>query len=172
MIAAKPASLPDALTTSLPVELQALISDVRMLGNLGEQFDLRLGRDVQISRKRHGMPLHGLSGRCSVCNIVCSTMRNCSSIQEERGADVSDAAKLRSNSNLSPFIYGQSNRKATVSDFPSSAECVVIGAGIAGSCLVRHLSDLGWDDIVLVEKRAAAEPRRLHRPCVEFHLPG
>ena len=39
-----------------------------------------------------------------------------------------------------------------VSDFPENAKVVVIGAGIVGNCLVGHLSDLGWTDIVQIDK--------------------
>ena len=39
-----------------------------------------------------------------------------------------------------------------MSDFPTKANVVVIGAGIVGSCLVGHLSRLGWEDIVLIDK--------------------
>ena len=39
-----------------------------------------------------------------------------------------------------------------MSEFPERAKVVVIGAGIVGNCLVGHLSDLGWTDIVQVDK--------------------
>jgi glycine cleavage system aminomethyltransferase T/glycine/D-amino acid oxidase-like deaminating enzyme len=45
-----------------------------------------------------------------------------------------------------------------VSDFPSSAKVVVIGAGIVGNCLVGHLSDLGWTDMVQVDKGPLPNP--------------
>ncbi len=45
-----------------------------------------------------------------------------------------------------------------MSDFPSSAKVVVIGAGIVGNCLVGHLSDLGWSDIVQVDKGPLPNP--------------
>ncbi len=45
-----------------------------------------------------------------------------------------------------------------MSDFPSSAKCVVIGAGIVGNCLVGHLSDMGWDDMVLIDKGPLPNP--------------
>jgi len=45
-----------------------------------------------------------------------------------------------------------------MSDFPSSAKCVVIGAGIVGNCLVGHLSDMGWTDIVLLDKGPLPNP--------------
>jgi len=45
-----------------------------------------------------------------------------------------------------------------VSDFPTRANCVVIGAGIVGNCLVGHLADMGWTDIVLLDKGPLPNP--------------
>ena len=44
------------------------------------------------------------------------------------------------------------------SAFPTTAKVVVIGAGIVGNCLVGHLADLGWTDMVLVEKGPLPNP--------------
>lgn len=41
---------------------------------------------------------------------------------------------------------------------PDRADVVVIGAGIVGSSVVRHLADQGWRDIVLVEKGPLPDP--------------
>ena len=45
-----------------------------------------------------------------------------------------------------------------MSDAPTSAKCVVIGAGIVGNCLVGHLTKLGWNDLVLVDKGPLPNP--------------
>ncbi|MCH2635772.1 MAG: FAD-dependent oxidoreductase, partial [Acidimicrobiales bacterium] len=45
-----------------------------------------------------------------------------------------------------------------MSDFPKQAQCVVIGAGIVGNCLVGHLSEMGWQDIVLLDKGPLPNP--------------
>ena len=45
-----------------------------------------------------------------------------------------------------------------MSEFPKEAQCVVIGAGIVGNCLVSHLSDMGWTDIVLLDKGPLPNP--------------
>ncbi len=45
-----------------------------------------------------------------------------------------------------------------MSDFPTSAKCVVIGAGIVGNCLVGHLAKLGWTDMVLIDKGPLPNP--------------
>ncbi|CAN5647667.1 FAD-dependent oxidoreductase [soil metagenome] len=43
-------------------------------------------------------------------------------------------------------------------EFPTNATCVVIGAGIVGSCLVGHLARLGWTDMVLIDKGPLPNP--------------
>ena len=45
-----------------------------------------------------------------------------------------------------------------MSEFPTSAKVVVVGAGIVGNCLVGHLSDLGWTDMVLLDKGPLPNP--------------
>ena len=46
----------------------------------------------------------------------------------------------------------------TMTDFPSSAKAVVIGAGIVGNSMVHHLARLGWRDLVLLDKGALPNP--------------
>ena len=41
---------------------------------------------------------------------------------------------------------------------PHRARVAVIGAGIVGNCLVEHLAQLGWEDIVLIEKGPLPDP--------------
>ena len=45
-----------------------------------------------------------------------------------------------------------------MTEFPKHAQVVVIGAGIVGNCLVGHLSDLGWTDIVQLDKGPLPNP--------------
>jgi glycine/D-amino acid oxidase-like deaminating enzyme len=45
-----------------------------------------------------------------------------------------------------------------MAELPSKARVVVIGAGIVGNCLVGHLADLGWTDIVLLDKGPLPNP--------------
>ena len=45
-----------------------------------------------------------------------------------------------------------------MSDMPTRASAVVIGAGIVGNSLVYHLSELGWRDLVLVDKGPLPNP--------------
>jgi glycine cleavage system aminomethyltransferase T/glycine/D-amino acid oxidase-like deaminating enzyme len=45
-----------------------------------------------------------------------------------------------------------------VANVPSKARCVVIGAGIVGNSLVHHLAELGWTDIVQIDKGPLPNP--------------
>jgi glycine cleavage system aminomethyltransferase T/glycine/D-amino acid oxidase-like deaminating enzyme len=45
-----------------------------------------------------------------------------------------------------------------MSDVPTSANVVVIGAGIVGNSVVHHLAELGWKDIVQVDKGPLPNP--------------
>ncbi len=45
-----------------------------------------------------------------------------------------------------------------MSDLPQSASVVVIGAGIVGNSVVGHLADLGWTDIVQIDKGPLPNP--------------
>ena len=45
-----------------------------------------------------------------------------------------------------------------MSTLPDRADVVVVGAGIVGNSLVRHLAELGWRDIVLLDKGPLPDP--------------
>ncbi len=45
-----------------------------------------------------------------------------------------------------------------MSVFPSHAQVVVIGAGIVGNSVVKHLADLGWRDLVQLDKGPLPNP--------------
>jgi glycine cleavage system aminomethyltransferase T/glycine/D-amino acid oxidase-like deaminating enzyme len=45
-----------------------------------------------------------------------------------------------------------------VATVPTKARCVVIGAGIVGNSLVHHLAELGWTDIVQIDKGPLPNP--------------
>src|SRR5579862_397840 len=46
----------------------------------------------------------------------------------------------------------------TSSSWPTTARAVVIGAGIVGNSLVGHLAELGWTDLVLLDKGPLPNP--------------
>ncbi len=43
-------------------------------------------------------------------------------------------------------------------DFPSRAKVVIVGAGIVGNSIAYHLANLGWKDIVLIDKGPMPNP--------------
>jgi glycine cleavage system aminomethyltransferase T/glycine/D-amino acid oxidase-like deaminating enzyme len=45
-----------------------------------------------------------------------------------------------------------------MTDIPARANAVIIGAGIVGNSLVHHLAQLGWRDLVLVDKGPMPNP--------------
>ncbi len=45
-----------------------------------------------------------------------------------------------------------------MSSLPAKAKCVVIGAGIVGNSLVYHLANLGWTDMVQIDKGPLPNP--------------
>ena len=45
-----------------------------------------------------------------------------------------------------------------MSDIPDRAQVVIIGAGIVGNSLVYHLAELGWKDVVLLDKGPLPNP--------------
>lgn len=45
-----------------------------------------------------------------------------------------------------------------VADLPASARVIVIGAGIVGNSIVHHLAELGWRDIVQIDKGPLPNP--------------
>jgi glycine cleavage system aminomethyltransferase T/glycine/D-amino acid oxidase-like deaminating enzyme len=46
----------------------------------------------------------------------------------------------------------------TTSTLPSTARAIVIGAGIAGNSLAFHLAELGWRDLILIDKGPLPNP--------------
>ena len=50
------------------------------------------------------------------------------------------------------------DQKISTGNVPAKAQCVVIGAGIVGNCLVGHLAAMGWTDMVLIDKGPLPNP--------------
>jgi glycine cleavage system aminomethyltransferase T/glycine/D-amino acid oxidase-like deaminating enzyme len=45
-----------------------------------------------------------------------------------------------------------------MSQFPSKAQVVIIGAGIVGNCVAGHLAEKGWKDMVMIDKGPLPNP--------------
>ena len=55
---------------------------------------------------------------------------------------------------MKAFNMSSTVRSAT----PARASIAVIGAGIVGNCLVAHLAELGWRDLLLIDKGPLPKP--------------
>jgi glycine cleavage system aminomethyltransferase T/glycine/D-amino acid oxidase-like deaminating enzyme len=49
-----------------------------------------------------------------------------------------------------------------VADLPTSARCVIIGGGVGGCSIAYHLAELGWRDVVLVERSQLTSGSTFH----------
>src|SRR5205085_8371073 len=57
-------------------------------------------------------------------------------------------------------------------ELPSSARCVVIGGGVGGTSLAYHLAQLGWDDVVLLERSQLTSGSTFHSAGLVGQLRG
>jgi glycine cleavage system aminomethyltransferase T/glycine/D-amino acid oxidase-like deaminating enzyme len=49
-----------------------------------------------------------------------------------------------------------------VADLPAAARCVIIGGGVGGCSIAYHLAELGWRDVVLVERAQLTSGSTFH----------
>ena len=47
-------------------------------------------------------------------------------------------------------------------ELPEAARCVIIGGGVGGTSLAYHLAELGWDDVVLVDRNQLTSGSTFH----------
>ena len=57
-------------------------------------------------------------------------------------------------------------------ELPGGARCVVIGGGVGGTSIAYHLSTLGWDDVVLVERNQLTSGSTFHSAGLVGQLRG
>src|ERR1700755_2679360 len=57
-------------------------------------------------------------------------------------------------------------------ELPDSARCVIIGGGVGGTSLAYHLAELGWDDVVLVDRNQLTSGSTLHSAGLVGQLRG
>src|ERR1700710_281940 len=57
-------------------------------------------------------------------------------------------------------------------ELPDSARCVISGGGAGGTSLAYHLAELGWDDVVLVDRNELTSGSTFHSAGLVGQLRG
>ena len=57
-------------------------------------------------------------------------------------------------------------------ELPDSARCVVVGGGVGGTSIAYHLAQLGWDDVVLLERSQLTSGATFHSAGLVGQLRG
>jgi glycine cleavage system aminomethyltransferase T/glycine/D-amino acid oxidase-like deaminating enzyme len=61
---------------------------------------------------------------------------------------------------------------AALREPPAAARCVVVGGGVGGTSIAYHLTELGWDDVVLVERDQLTSGSTFHSAGLVGQLRG
>jgi 4-methylaminobutanoate oxidase (formaldehyde-forming) len=57
-------------------------------------------------------------------------------------------------------------------ELPDSARCVIVGGGVGGTSLAYHLAELGWNDVVLVDRNQLTSGSTFHSAGLVGQLRG
>jgi 4-methylaminobutanoate oxidase (formaldehyde-forming) len=57
-------------------------------------------------------------------------------------------------------------------ELPDAARCVIVGGGVGGTSLAYHLAELGWDDVVLLDRNQLTSGSTFHSAGLVGQLRG
>jgi len=57
-------------------------------------------------------------------------------------------------------------------ELPDSARCVIVGGGVGGTSLAYHLAELGWDEVILLERSQLTSGSTFHSAGLVGQLRG
>ena len=57
-------------------------------------------------------------------------------------------------------------------ELPGAARCVIIGGGVGGTSIAYHLAELGWDDVVVVDRNQLTSGSTFHSAGLVGQLRG
>ena len=61
---------------------------------------------------------------------------------------------------------------AALRELPDAARCVIVGGGVGGTSIAYHLAELGWDDVVLVDRNQLTSGSTFHSAGLVGQLRG
>ena len=63
-------------------------------------------------------------------------------------------------------------RIAALRELPDSARCVIVGGGVGGTSIAYHLAELGWDDVLLLDRNQLTSGSTFHSAGLVGQLRG
>src|SRR5262249_35051624 len=85
-----------------------------------------------------------------------------------------EAFRAPARGGMRPPVQGPAGggRPLRRADLPDSARCVIVGGGGGGASLAYHLAQLGWEDVILLERSQLTSGSTFHSAGLVGQLRG